>query len=213
MTSSLILFYLLAGLSVLFSLLVVFHRNVVYSALFLIITMGSLAGIYILLDAHFVWVIQVIVYAGAIMVLFLFVIILLDIRSEPAPWAPPDRGRILIAVLLSGVLLAELMVAVARRFVLAPAGGPAVASSFGRTQTVGRLLFTDFLFPFEITSIILLVAMVAAIALTSRRRKDAKSQVVPEQIAVRKADRLRLIKMSSEKHAQEKIDNTAEVAR
>ncbi|MEK7220600.1 MAG: NADH-quinone oxidoreductase subunit J, partial [candidate division NC10 bacterium] len=96
---------LVAGVA---GLLVIVQRHAVYSALFLIITMGSLAGIYILLDAHFVWVIQVIVYAGAIMVLFLFVIMLLDIRSEPAPWAPPDRGRILIAVLLSVVLLAEL---------------------------------------------------------------------------------------------------------
>ena len=165
----LLVFAGLALVAAVAGLLVIVQRHAVYSALFLIITMGSLAGIYILLDAHFVWVIQVIVYAGAIMVLFLFVIMLLDIRSEPAPWAPPDRGRILIAVLLSVVLLAELMVAVARRFVLAPAGGPAVASSFGRTQTVGRLLFTDFLFPFEITSIILLVAMVGAMVLAKKR--------------------------------------------
>jgi len=165
----LLVFAGLALVAAVAGLLVIVQRHAVYSALFLIITMGSLAGIYILLDAHFVWVIQVIVYAGAIMVLFLFVIMLLDIRSEPAPWAPPDRGRILIAVLLSVVLLAELGVAVARRFVLAPAGGPAVASSFGRTQTVGRLLFTDFLFPFEITSIILLVAMVGAMVLAKKR--------------------------------------------
>ena len=165
----LLVFAGLALVAAVAGLLVIVQRHAVYSALFLIITMGSLAGIYILLDAHFVWVIQVIVYAGAIMVLFLFVIMLLDIRSEPAPWAPPDRGRILIAVLLSVVLLAELMVAVARRFVLAPAGGPGVARNFGTTQTVGRLLFTDFLFPFEITSIILLVAMVGAMVLAKKR--------------------------------------------
>ena len=102
----LLVFAGLALVAAVAGLLVIVQRHAVYSALFLIITMGSLAGIYILLDAHFVWVIQVIVYAGAIMVLFLFVIMLLDIRSEPAPWAPPDRGRILIAVLLSVVLLA-----------------------------------------------------------------------------------------------------------
>ncbi|MBI2163720.1 MAG: NADH-quinone oxidoreductase subunit J [candidate division NC10 bacterium] len=157
---------LVAGVS---GLLVVVQRHAVYSALFLILTMGALAGIYILLDAHFVWVIQVIVYAGAIMVLFLFVIMLLDIRREQAPWSPPDRGRILVAVLLSAVLLLELGIAVARRFVLVPTGGPAAARHFGTTQTVGRLLFTDFLFPFEITSIILLVAMIGAMVLAKKR--------------------------------------------
>ena len=98
------------------------QRHAVYSALFLIITMGALAGIYILLEAHFVWVVQVIVYAGAIMVLFLFVIMLLDIRREQDPWAPPGRGRILAALLLSVVLLVELGMVVAQRLVLPPAG-------------------------------------------------------------------------------------------
>ncbi len=156
---------LVAGVS---ALLVIVQRHAVYSALFLIITMGALAGIYIMLDAHFVWIIQVIVYAGAIMVLFLFVIMLLDIRSEQDPWAPPDRGRILVAILLSLVLLVELGMAVAQRLTLPPAGGPAVSGNFGTTLMVGRLLFTDFLFPFEITSIILLVAMVGAMVLAKK---------------------------------------------
>ncbi len=149
------------------AILVVVQRHAVYSALFLIISMGALAGIYILLQAHFVWVIQVIVYAGAIMVLFLFVIMLLDIRREQDPWAAPDRGRILVAVLLSTVLLVELGMAVGTRLV----GGavvPGPAGEFGTTQTVGRLLFTDFLYPFEITSIILLVAMVGAMVLAKK---------------------------------------------
>ena len=166
----LILFAGLAGVAGVAALLVVVQRQAVYSALFLIITMGALAGIYILLEAHFVWVIQVIVYAGAIMVLFLFVIMLLDIRREPNPWAPPDRARIVVAVVLSLVLLVELGMAVGQRLMLSPAGGPAVAGGFGTTQTVGRLLFTDFLFPFEITSIILLVAMVGAMVLAKRHQ-------------------------------------------
>jgi NADH-quinone oxidoreductase subunit J len=156
---------LVAGVS---GLLVVIQRHAVYSALYLIITMGALAGVYILLEAHFVWVIQVIVYAGAIMVLFLFVIMLLDIRSEQDPWAPPDRGRILLAVLLSAVLLLELALAVGQRLGTGPAGA-AMGGEFGTTRTVGRLLFTDFLFPFEITSIILLVAMVGAMVLAKKR--------------------------------------------
>jgi NADH-quinone oxidoreductase subunit J len=149
------------------AILVVVQRHAVYSALFLIISMGALAGIYILLQAHFVWVIQVIVYAGAIMVLFLFVIMLLDIRREQDPWAAPDRGRILIAVLLSTVLLVELGMTAGTRLV-GGAGAPGLTGEFGTTQTVGRLLFTDFLYPFEITSIILLVAMVGAMVLAKK---------------------------------------------
>lgn len=156
---------LVAGVS---ALLVIVQRHAVYSALFLIVTMGALAGIYILLAAYFVWVIQVIVYAGAIMVLFLFVIMLLDIGREQDPWAPPDRGRIVAALLLTLVLLVELGMAVAQRLVLQASTGPVVAGEFGTTRLVGRLLFTDFLFPFEITSIILLVAMVGAMVLAKK---------------------------------------------
>ncbi len=157
---------LVAGVS---ALLVVVQRHAVYSAFFLIITMGALAGVYILLEAHFVWVIQVIVYAGAIMVLFLFVIMLLDVRREQDPWAAPDRGRILMAVVLSGVLLVELGLVVGQRLVLQPAG-LLVQGDFGTTRLVGRLLFTDYLFPFEITSIILLVAMVGAMVLAKKHQ-------------------------------------------
>jgi len=149
------------------AVLVVVQRHAVYSALFLIISMGALAGIYILLQAHFVWVIQVIVYAGAIMVLFLFVIMLLDIRREQDPWAAPDRGRILVAVLLSTVLLVELGMAAGTHLV-GGAGAPGLTGEFGTTQMVGELLFTDFLYPFEITSIILLVAMVGAMVLAKK---------------------------------------------
>jgi NADH-quinone oxidoreductase subunit J len=166
----LLIFSGLALVAAVSGLLVIVQRHAVYSALFLVITMGALAGIYILLDAHFVWVIQVIVYAGAIMVLFLFVIMLLDIQREPAPWAPPDRGRIVAAILLSVVLLVELGMAVGQRLLPDSAGVPTAPRSFGTTQTVGRLLFTDYLFPFEITSIILLVAMVGAMVLAKKHQ-------------------------------------------
>jgi NADH-quinone oxidoreductase subunit J len=165
----LVIFTGLALVAALAAMLVVVQRHAVYSALFLVITMGALAGIYILLEAQFVWIVQVIVYAGAIMVLFLFVIMLLDIRRERDPWMPPGRGRILTALLLSAVLLVELGMAVAQRLVLPPSGAPWVAGGFGTTRTVGRLLFTDYLFPFEITSVILLVAMVGAMVLAKKR--------------------------------------------
>ncbi len=154
---------LVAGIS---GLLVVVQRHAVYSALYLIITMGSLAGLYILLGAHFVWAVQVLVYAGAIMVLFLFVIMLLNLPREETPWSPRDRRRVLGAVALAVILLAELLLVVGRRLSLAsPVSLP---EGFGTTQMVGRLLFTDFLFPFEITSVILLVAIVGAMVLAKK---------------------------------------------
>jgi NADH-quinone oxidoreductase subunit J len=160
---------LFAGLALVASisgLLVVVQRHALYSALFLIITMGSLAGLYILLEAHFVWAVQVLVYAGAIMVLFLFVIMLLNLPREETPWAPRDLRRILGAVALSVVLLVELTLVVGRRLSLAPPAS--IPEGFGTTQMVGRLLFTDFLFPFEITSVILLVAIVGAMVLAKK---------------------------------------------
>ena len=101
----------MAGVS---GLLVVVQRHAVYSALFLIITMGSLAGLYILLEAHFVWAVQVLVYAGAIMVLFLFVIMLLNLPREDVPWARRDLRRIMLALVLAGILLVELILVVGR---------------------------------------------------------------------------------------------------
>jgi NADH-quinone oxidoreductase subunit J len=142
--------------------LVIVQRHAVYAALYLIITMGSLAGIYITLEAHFVWAVQILVYAGAIMVLFLFVIMLLNVPREEVPWASHDFRRIVVALVLVGVLLAELLL------VLLWGGkhsAAALSPGFGTTELVGRLLFTDFLFPFEVTSVILLVAIVGAMVL------------------------------------------------
>ena len=161
-----LLFSGLALVAAVSGILVVVQRHAVYSALFLIITMGALSGLYILLHAHFVWAVQVLVYAGAIMVLFLFVIMLLNLPREEVPWAPRDLRRILLAAGLSLVLLVELVVVLWRS---AGAGGvPPHDPAFGTTAMVGRLLFTTYLFPFEITSVILLVAIVGAIVLAKK---------------------------------------------
>jgi NADH-quinone oxidoreductase subunit J len=164
----LVLFTGLALVASVSGLLVIMQRHALYSALFLIITMGSLAGLYILLDAHFVWAVQVLVYAGAIMVLFLFVIMLLNLPREETPWAPRDLKRILAAIALSVALMAELVVVVSRHFTLTPTGAVPKIAGFGTTQMIGRLLFSEFLFPFEITSIILLVAIVGAMVLAKK---------------------------------------------
>jgi NADH-quinone oxidoreductase subunit J len=153
------------------AVLVVTRRHAVYSALYLVITMVALAGIYILLEGYFIWIIQIIVYAGAIMVLFLFVIMLLDIRQEDVLWARRDWGQILLAALLSLVLLVEMVLALGRSALTGAQTAAVPSQGFGTTQTVGRMLFTDYLFPFEITSIILLVAMVGAMVLAKRQVK------------------------------------------
>jgi NADH-quinone oxidoreductase subunit J len=161
-----ILFAGLALVAAVSGLLVIVQRHAVYSAMYLIITMGSLAGLYVLLGAHFVWAVQVLVYAGAIMVLFLFVIMLLNLPREDVAWAKHDLRRILLAAVLGVVLLIELVLVVGLR--AGPVRGAALPADFGTTAMVGRLLFTRFLFPFEITSVILLVAIVGAMVLAKK---------------------------------------------
>jgi NADH-quinone oxidoreductase subunit J len=160
------LFAALALVAAVSGLLVIVQRHAVYSAMYLIITMGSLAGLYVLLGAHFVWAVQVLVYAGAIMVLFLFVIMLLNLPREDVPWAKHDFRRILLAAALGVILLIELVLVVGIR--AAPVRGAALPPDFGTTAMIGRLLFTTFLFPFEITSVILLVAIVGAMVLAKK---------------------------------------------
>jgi len=161
----LVLFAGLALVASISGLLVIIQRHALYSALFLIITMGSLAGLYILLEAHFVWAVQVLVYAGAIMVLFLFVIMLLGTQHLPAtgvlPWQRPVA--IGLAVLLAGEAVYLLL---ARGAIAGAIAQP--IESFGSPQGVGRALFNQYLLPFEVTSVLLLVAMVGAIVITRR---------------------------------------------
>ena len=167
-----ILFAVLAFVAILAALVVISHRQPVYSALSLVVTMLCIAFLFLLLQSEFLWVIQITVYAGAVMVLFLFVIMLLDLRREERPWhLPANRLQVGLGVLLALALLAELVVvAVAVR---APAGRgsfpPEVVAARGNTQLIGRLLYTEYVFPFEVTSVILLVAMVGAIVMAKKR--------------------------------------------
>ncbi|MDO8262514.1 MAG: NADH-quinone oxidoreductase subunit J [Gallionella sp.] len=206
-----VVFYVFAALTVFAAARVITARNPVHAALFLVLAFCSMAGIWMLLEAEFLAITLVLVYVGAVMVLFLFVVMMLDINLVPLRegfwrWLP-------FGVVLAGLMAFEMTWVLGSSKI--SGGNVAIkhAADYSNTKELGRLIYTEYVYPFEIAAVILLVAMVAAIALTSRRRKDAKSQVIPEQIAVKKADRLRLIKMPSEKHAQEKIDSTAEVAR
>jgi NADH-quinone oxidoreductase subunit J len=160
------LFYLFGAVAVIASLLVIAQRNPMYSVLLLIASFGALSGLYVLLDAPFVAVIQIIVYAGAIMVLFLFVVMLLNAPQEDTefdtrvhPMLRPGAMR--LGTVLAIALVAELMWALTAVNVSGSfQPGPVVS-----VATIGRRLFTDYAFPFEVTSVLILVAMVGAVVM------------------------------------------------
>jgi NADH-quinone oxidoreductase subunit J len=164
------IFIPLAAMALATALLVVLLRNPIYCALSLIGTFFALSGLYLLLQAQFIAMVQVIIYAGAIMVLFLFVIMLLDVGHEPSPWPSLGRPRFLLSLVLILILLLELTVAIRPGIPNAVRGlyTSAAVDAVGNAQLVGRLLFTDFLIPFEITSIILLIAIIGAMVLARR---------------------------------------------
>jgi NADH-quinone oxidoreductase subunit J len=161
-----LLFYLFAFGALLAGVLVVVKKNPVICALFLILAMLCLAVIYLLLGAEFIAAIQIIVYAGAIMVLFLFVIMLLNLDKEPRATV---KGRFykMAAALLAVILLAVVAGAFYQHFI--PERGLAVAGNVGNTQAIARLLFGRYLLPFEITSVILLIAIIGAVILGKKK--------------------------------------------
>jgi NADH-quinone oxidoreductase subunit J len=165
MTIDLILFFVLAALAVASALGMLLSRSAIYSALFLVLNFGTVAVFYILLNAPFIAMAQVSVYAGAIMVLFLFVIMLLGTEtlgdSRALPWQRPLA--VALALILAGEAAYLLLVRGA-----AAGAIPAPVESFGTPQAIGQALFGAYLLPFEVTSVLLLVAMVGAIVLTHK---------------------------------------------
>ena len=169
----LVLFYVLGGVAIAASLLVVGQRNPMHSVLLLIVSFIGLAGLYVLLDSPFAAVTQIIVYGGAIMVLFLFVVMLLNATQEemPARTTIPVKigGRPLrVGAILAAVFLAEIVWALTRVARAPIAGGEAVASTVQSVRQIGIAIFTTHAFAFEVTSILILVAMVGAVALAKR---------------------------------------------
>ena len=174
MSINLLLFLILAGLAVLSALGMLLSRNALYSALYLIINFITVAVMYLTLHAPFIAIVQITVYTGAIMVLFVFVIMLLGAEQigsqHPQRWFQP------LAIFLGAVLLAETVYIVFTQRNLFPLG-PAVfttyssADQFGSPKAIGELLFNQYLLPFEVTSILLLVAMIGAIVLTKTEKK------------------------------------------
>lgn len=194
-----IVFYFFAGVLVLAATMVITIRNPVKSALFLVLAFFTAAGIWLMLEAEFLAIALVLVYVGAVMVLFLFVVMMLDINLVRMREGFGEYLPI-------GGLVAVLMV-IEMAIILGPANfglesfpSPTPhAADYSNTRELGRLLYTVYVYPFEIAAAILLVAIVAAIALTMRRRPETKYQDPAQQIRVERHERVRLVKMRSEK--------------
>jgi len=194
-----VLFYIFGGILLLAALMVITVRNPVHAALSLVLAFFSAAVLWILLEAEFLAIVLVLVYVGAVMVLFLFVVMMLDINL-----APLREG--FIKFLPVGLLIALALAVMMGLFVgpehfgLDKVAAPARhAADYSNTKELGGVLYTVYVYPFEIASVILLVAIVAAIALTLRRRPETKYQKPEEQVSVRWQDRIRVVKMQAEK--------------
>jgi NADH-quinone oxidoreductase subunit J len=193
-----VLFYFFAGILVAASVAVITVRNPVHAALFLVLAFFTSAAIWLLLEAEFLAIVLVLVYVGAVMVLFLFVVMMLDINIVPL-----REGFIRflpVGALVALLILAEMALVVgSERFGLDSVDAPVRhAADYSNTKELGGLLYTVYVYPFEIAAAILLVAIVAAIALTMRRRPETKYQNPAEQVGVRRGDRVRIVKMTAE---------------
>ncbi len=193
------LFYFFAVILVVAGLRVITVRNPVHAALFLVLAFLSMASIWLLLEEEFLAIVLVLVYVGAVMVLFLFVVMMLDINL-----ARLREGFIRYVWVGAGVasliIVQLLWVFTSKNSGVAYAPPPvAHGANYSNTEALGRVLYTTYVYPFEIAAAILLVAIVAAISLTMRRRAGTKHQRPSAQVAVRRADRIRIVKMPAEK--------------
>ncbi|MBN1378949.1 MAG: NADH-quinone oxidoreductase subunit J [Gammaproteobacteria bacterium] len=207
-----VIFYLFAVMMLVAALRVITVRNPVHAALFLVLTFICTSVLWLMLEAEFLAIVLVLVYVGAVMVLFLFVVMLLNINIESlregfVQYVP-------VGILIALALFVQMIIIVgpnhfglqdsvltigpnyfAQKNFAYPA--PA-AAEYSNTEMLGRAIFTDYLYPFEIAAVILLVAIIAAISLALRKRTDTKRQNPAQQIQVRKQDRLRIVKMEAE---------------
>jgi NADH-quinone oxidoreductase subunit J len=199
MTYTTAIFYFFSAILVFAGLRVITARNPVHAALFLVLAFFTAAGLWMLLEAEFLAIVLVLVYVGAVMVLFLFVVMMLDINLDKLREGFWDY--LPIAGFVSVLLMIEMaLILGSRHFGLDVMATPEPhPADYSNTKELGRLLYTDYVYAFELAAVILLVAIVAAIALTLRRRKDSKYIDPAEQVKVKRNDRLRIVKMQAEK--------------
>ena len=192
------IFYCFAAILIFAAARVITVRNPVHAALHLVLAFFTCAGLWLLLEAEFLAITLVLVYVGAVMVLFLFVVMMLDINTTPL-----REG--FVKYLPVGVTVAVLILIEMGMVVGVKNFGSAVVAiperhpeGYSNVREIGGVLYTDYVYPFEIASVILLVAIIAAIALTMRKRPETRSQNPARQVAVKSRDRVRIVKMKAE---------------
>lgn len=188
-------FYFFSGILVLSALAMITVRNPVHAALFLVLAFFTSGALWILLEAEFLGIVLVLVYVGAVMVLFLFVVMMLDINIAKMR---AGYARYLPVGLIVGAAMAAEMIIILSKSKFQHADLVAKPADYSNTQELGELLFTEYVYPFEIAGVILLVAIIAAITLTMRKRTVSKQQKPHEQVAVRSKDRVRLADLDRE---------------
>jgi NADH-quinone oxidoreductase subunit J len=194
----LIFFYAFGVVTIGSALAVISLRNSVHAVLALVLTFFSVACIWLLAEAEFLAIALIVVYVGAVMVLFLFVVMMLDIKMEQVR---EGFARYLpVGIIVALIMLAEMIALIGVRAMHLKLMGanPADVAGVSNTQWLGQALYTQFLLPFEIAALILTVGIVAAVALTLRQRVGVKHQTAAQQVAVNSRNRVRLVKMSSE---------------
>jgi len=194
-----LIFWCFALILLFAALRVITVRNLVQAALWLVLSFFTAAGLWLMLQAEFLAIALVLVYVGAVMVLFLFVVMMLDIDTEKLRTG--FRSYIPVGATVGVLILLEMMLVLIGGYLgpRAVAAPPAAGASYSNTRALGLQIYTDYAYPFEIAAVILLVAIVAAIALTHRKRRETKHQNPNEQIRVRRDERLRILNIPAEK--------------
>jgi NADH-quinone oxidoreductase subunit J len=189
-----VLFYVFSAVLLLASFRVITARSTVHAALFLVLAFFSASCIWMLLKAEFLAITLVLVYVGAVMVLFLFVVMMLDINTDA--FREGFYKHLPLAGLVGALIAVEMALVLMRGFNVPAPQVPAQAAQVGNTKLLGIEIYTEYLYPLQIAAVLLLVAIISAIALTLRERKDSKHMDPGEQVRAKKADRVRLVKMA-----------------
>jgi NADH-quinone oxidoreductase subunit J len=191
------IFYAFAAILVFAGLRVITTRNPVHAALWLVLSFFSAAGVWLLLQAEFLAIALVLVYVGAVMVLFLFVVMMLDVNFDKL--RERFKSYIPVAATVGILVLVEMTLVLVGGYLGERTVPPASAAGYSNTKALGLQIYTDYAYPFEIAAMILLVAIIAAIALTHRQRRETKHQNPADQVRVRRNDRLRVLNIPAEK--------------
>ncbi len=202
-----VVFYVFAGILVVSGLRVITARNPVHAALFLVLAFFSAAAVWLLLEAEFLALALVLVYVGAVMVLFLFVVMMLDINFDTLRegfWR-----HLPVGLLVAGAMIAIMVLVLASDVFTSATAPEPKPFDYSNTRELGGVLYTQYLFAFELAAVLLLVAIIAAIALTLRRREGVRSVDPADQVKVRRADRVRLLQVPPESPAYSARDVAA----